>query len=82
MQKAHQCIETMLGTHRLVSFPNTIALESEAENQSTHKHGCQMTTAFSSKIHELYMGQFPKMLADLSDLSVSSFEECVNIEKF
>ena len=81
MQKAHQCIETMLGTHRLVSFPNTIALESEAENQSTHKQGCQMTTVFLSKIHELYMGQFPKMF-DLSDLSVLSFEECANIEKF
>ena len=72
----------MLGTHRLVSFPNTNALESEAENQSTHKQGCQMPTVFLSKNHELDMGPFPKMLADLSDLSVLSFEECANIEKF
>ena len=81
MQKAHQCIATMPGTHRLVSFPK-IALENEAENQSKHKQGCQMPTVFPSKNHELDMGPFPKMLADLSDLSVLSFEECANIEKF
>ena len=76
MQKAHQCIATMPGTHRLVSLPK-IALENEAENQSKHKQGCQMPTVFLSKNHELDMGPFPNIAKGTTDPRVKFISQVI-----